>query len=292
LTNVVLEDGTTALSWNTDFSNSPIESLYLGRNISYNSLFDPPFRDKPSLKSLTIGNTVTSIGGYAFGGCSGLTDTLTIPNSVTSIGYAAFYNCSNLTGITIPNSVRSIGDYAFDMCSSLTEITIPNSVVSIGYAVFSGCINLKSFTIPNSVSSIGDYAFSRCSKLMKINCENPTPPQVQSNTFVEVDKKTCVLYVPAGCASIYASQPVWKDFFNIQEPTSINNIVFDSDISASITSEGIKITGCNPTDKVSIYAVNGQLVYSSVIGNGLISCPLQKGIYIIHTPKKSLKIIY
>ena len=58
--------------------------------------------------------SVTSIGEYTFYGCSSLTS-VTIPNSVTSIGYHAFV-CSGLTSITIPNSVTSIGEDTFYYC--------------------------------------------------------------------------------------------------------------------------------------------------------------------------------
>ena len=64
------------------------------------------------VRDLVIPNSVTSIGNYVFGGCSGLTS-VTIPNSVKSIGEVAFKGCSGLTSITIPNSVTSIGDHAF-----------------------------------------------------------------------------------------------------------------------------------------------------------------------------------
>ena len=74
------------------------------------------------ITSITIPNSVTSIGNYAFYKCTSLTS-ITIPNSVTSIGNCAFYGCSRLTSITIPNSVTSIGSNAFAGCSSLTSIT-------------------------------------------------------------------------------------------------------------------------------------------------------------------------
>ena len=56
---------------------------------------------------------------------------VTIPDSVTSIGGFAFYGCSNLTSVTIPDSVTSIGNSAFEYCESLTTITIPDSVTGI-----------------------------------------------------------------------------------------------------------------------------------------------------------------
>lgn len=92
-------------------------------------------------------------------------NSVTIPNSVTSIGSSAFYGCSKLTSITIPNSVTSIETSAFEYCSSLTSIVIPNSVKSIGWFAFSGCSSLTSIVIPNSVTSIGSSAFSGCSSL-------------------------------------------------------------------------------------------------------------------------------
>ena len=100
---------------------------------------------------------VTSIGYAAFRG-TGLTS-ITIPNSVTSIGHSAFSRCTGLTSITIPNNVTNIGDLAFYSCTGLTSITIPNSVTNIGGAAFSGCTGLTSITIPNSVTWIGHDAF-------------------------------------------------------------------------------------------------------------------------------------
>ena len=123
------------------------------------------------LTSVTIPNSVTSIERSAFSYCSGLTS-VTIPNSVTSIGNSAFYYCSGLTSVTIPNSVSYIEDWAFSYCSGLTSVTIPNSVTSIVRRTFEGCSGLTSITIPNSVTSIGDNAFKGCSGLTSVTIGN------------------------------------------------------------------------------------------------------------------------
>ena len=81
----------------------------------------PWYNNRGQIQSVTIEQGVTSIGAYAFSGCSSLTS-VTIPDGVTPIGESAFANCSSLTSVTIPNSVTSIGYSAFDGCSSLKDV--------------------------------------------------------------------------------------------------------------------------------------------------------------------------
>ena len=156
-----------------------------------------------NIPSTLGGYSVTSIGSFAFSGCTDLTS-VTIGNSVTSIGYSAFYGCTGLTKIIIPSSVKEIDDNAFDICSKLIRISVDpdnmvyhsqnnclidikekklirgcknsiipsdGSVTSISYA-FSGCTGLTSITIPDSVTSIDDYAFWGCTGLTSITIPN------------------------------------------------------------------------------------------------------------------------
>ena len=125
--------------------------------------------------------SVTSIGYYAFGECSGLTS---INVDTDNPKYDSRNNCNAIVetasntliagcmNTVIPNNVWSIGDYAFSGCSGLTSIDIPNSVTSIGNSAFSGCSGLTSIDIPNSVTNIGDYAFYECIGLITVAIPN------------------------------------------------------------------------------------------------------------------------
>ncbi len=164
-----------------------------------------------SLSSLTIPNSVTYIGTDAFHNCTGLTS-IEIPNSVTSIGYRAFGGCTGLSSIEIPNSVTSIGCGAFEYSSGLTSITIPNSVTGIDYDTFRGCSDLISVTIPNSVTSIGSSAFSGCSSLTSVVSEIEVPFTFGTSAFYNIGS-SCTLTVPYGTRDAYIAAGWTEDVF-------------------------------------------------------------------------------
>ena len=181
---------------------------------SVTSIGEYAFRGCSGLTNVAIPNSVTSIGYSAFEYCSGLTS-VTIPNSVTSIGSGAFSSCSGLTSVTIPNSVTSIGSSAFSYCSGLTSVTIPNSVTSIGDAAFRGCSSLTSVTIPSSATSIGSYAFHYCSGLTDVYCYAENLPATGSNLFDNTPISSATLHVPAASLSSYQTTEPWSGFGNI-----------------------------------------------------------------------------
>ena len=135
-------------------------------------------------------DSVTSIEGNAFKGCSNLTD-IAIPDSVKSIGPGAFDSCSSLTNITIPSGIKSISAYTFNDCASLTNMTIPCGVTSIGYYAFSGCTNLVSIIIPKTVTSIGWYAFNNCSGLSNISIPDSVL-SIDEGAFYECPRLTSI----------------------------------------------------------------------------------------------------
>jgi len=152
-----------------------------------------PFNGCTGLTSISVGsaNTIySSIGGVLFNKTAttlltypnGKQGSYAIPNSVTSIGGYAFFGCTELTSVNIPNSVTSIGNNAFGSCTELTSVSIPNSVNSIGNYAFR-YNSLTSVTIPNSVTSIGTYAFAYSSTLVTVNCYAPATAFIGSAAF-------------------------------------------------------------------------------------------------------------
>ena len=191
LTSVTIGNSVTSIGGNPFSGCKSLLSIEVSDNNKNYSSFDGILFNKnkseliayPAGKTdseYAIPNSVTSIGSYAFYGCTSLTS-VEIPDGVTSIDWHAFSNCTNLTSIIIPNSVTSVGSSAFEYCTSLTSITIPDSVKSIGNWAFDHCKSLTSVTIGNSVTSvtignsvtsIGSYAFNACTSLTSVTIGN------------------------------------------------------------------------------------------------------------------------
>lgn len=161
------------------------------------------FANSFSLKSITIPNTVESIGERAFY-CTSLTG-VKIPSAVKTIGKDAFDGCYDLKKITVdknnkyfsydstgalfnksktklivypigntansytvPNTVKIIGNKAFSGAANLESVTLSKNLTQIGYSAFEGCSELKSISLPDTTTAIGSRCFSSCIGLKSV----------------------------------------------------------------------------------------------------------------------------
>ena len=143
LTGITIPNGVTSIEWGAFSGCTSLTSITIPNSVTSigsDAFYDTPWYDSmpdgvvyinrvlydykrkmPADTHITIEPGTISISGYAFSGCTGLTN-ITIPDSVTSIGEWAFGDCTSLTSITIPNSVTSIGTGAFYGCTTLTDV--------------------------------------------------------------------------------------------------------------------------------------------------------------------------
>ena len=288
------------LTWSLDTDTGVLTISGTGDMYNWHYSGDVPWDSKrSSVKTVVIGDSVTSIGECAFYYCTGLTS-VTIPDSVTSIGDGAFENCTGLTSVTIPDSVTSIGDEAFNNCTRLTSITvkegnpkyssdeygvlfnkdktlliqypignkrtsytIPDSVTSISYAAFSGCTSLTSVTIPDSVTSIGEAAFWLCTSLTSVTIGNSVT-SIGSSAFSICVSLTSVT-IPDSVTSIGNGAFYFcTSLTRVTIPDSVTSIGDNAFISCTSLTDVYYTGSKEDWNKISIGLYNGCLTNATI----------------------------
>lgn len=181
--------------YNGTAADVTIPSRYKGKPVT---MIDHAAFFNSVVTSVTIPDSVTSIGDNAFGFCSQLTN-ISIPNSVTSIGFSAFAHCTSLKSITLPSSLSSISEALFSGCSQLTTIHIPDSVPSIQSCAFYHCRNLETIRIPVSVTLIETDAFAGCPSLMTVTYSG------SKTRWDKIKGKDQLLNIPLVCNKLEAT---------------------------------------------------------------------------------------
>ena len=200
------------LTWTFTTADSTLTISGTGDMYDYDYSDQPWYNSRQGIKNISLPDGMTSIGGYAFSGCSALVQ-VTIPESVTSIGGSAFSNCSALTQVTIGNSVTSI-DNAFYNCSKLRQVTW-NAINCADFksrndSPFS-YTQITTFIFGEQVEHIPAYLCYGMSKLTEIIVLATVAPTVGMATFSNVSREIPV-YVPAGALFNYWLANDWEEF--------------------------------------------------------------------------------
>jgi len=232
-----------------------------------------------NLTSITIPTSVVYITHAAFMQCNGLT-TMFIPASVTYLNNNPFYDCAGMTTVTVDPANQdneSVDGVLFSKglttimyyppAHSGSNYVIPSTVDYVREGVFMNCTGLTSVTIPSSVTTIRSRMFSGCTGMTSINAYSPAPIDlVTANhpghtsdaVFQGVDTTTCVLHVPVGSKSLYASAFQWKGFTNIVE-----------DLTSGVSTAHWEQTNCPHTSRVTCLATSGTNVFAGFQDDGI-----------------------
>lgn len=235
---------------------SSIKSIIIGDNVT--SVGDYAFNNT-ELTSLSIGNGVKSIGKYAFSDSRKL-ESLTIPSSIEIIKDYAFAGCWNLSSLSLGDNLKTIGEEAFSDCISLTELTIPDNVTYIGYAAFAACSSIKTITIGKSVGTIEKDAFGFCYDLETVLCYAENVPNTSVDAFEDSGIEYVTLYVPSSAIDDYMSTLPWSLFKMIKDlsgvVTEVSSLQIMLNISPAYDLQGRKVTNAQN----GIYIINGKKV--------------------------------
>ncbi|WP_400223770.1 leucine-rich repeat domain-containing protein [Methanomethylophilus alvi] len=267
------------------------------------------------IKSVSLPDGLTSIGGFAFFGCTSLSS-VTIPDSVTSIGNGAFSGCTSLTAInvaegntayisengvlfnksktsliqypvgktdsayTIPDSVTYIGYDAFWGCTSLSSVTIPDSVTSIGEFAFSGCTSLSSVTIPDSVTTIEDCAFYGCTSLTSVTIPDSVT-SIENFAFSECTSLTSVTIGNSVTSIGYDAFSGCTSLTSVTIPDSVTSIEYYA------FSRCTSLTAINVAEGNTAYCSDNGALYDKS-GNALHTCPAGIESFILPNTVKSV----
>lgn len=193
-----------------------------------------------NLDTIIIPSTVTSISNKAFQGnattsvvwkpveCSIGTDSdapfYSTNSQITSFTFGPnvelvpSYICKNMSKldtIVLPPSVYRLGQNAFMYCTSLKSINLPVTQKTLPVSFFEGCSSLESIELPATLTTINQDAFYGCSGLQEIHNYALTPQTITERAVYNINKHTCILYVPIDYIDLYRAKAVWCDFDNI-----------------------------------------------------------------------------
>ncbi len=179
----------------------------------------PWYANRNTVTSVEIESGVERIGNYALSNLP--TTIVSIPNTVTSIGKYAFYSCGTMTNIIIPDSVILIEENAFALCTTLKEVLLSNNLEVIPKSLFSSS-GLESINIPKNVKEIKSSAFSYCSKLVNITLPDSLV-SIEDSSFQNCSNLVKIVFTKN---LKYISQYAFSNCSKLTDITIPNNVEY------------------------------------------------------------------
>lgn len=236
-----------------------------------------------TLASVSIPDTITRIGDYAFANCSklttfnlpsglhtigdyafsysGITGSLIIPNTVTEIGAYAFNSCRSLTSLTLSTNLSTIGNYAFSWCTGFTgTLSLPSSLKSIGGNAFNFCSGFTgSLKIPEGITSISDWTFQSCSGFTGTLTLPSTLKSIGSTAFDSCSGLTGAIVIPEGVTTIGMNAfSSCRKITSITIPSTVTSIAQSAFANCSmLTSVNFNAQVADFTSSANIFASAG-----------------------------------
>jgi hypothetical protein len=196
-----------------------IESSKVYNNLTFPviKIAENAFRAHPTLQTVNLPNTITTIGENAFFSCDNMVTLDFLPEGLETIGESAFEQCAGLTSVELPSTLKVVSSSAFQQCVNLQQVKLNEGLETIGYAAFGDCGALQSISIPSTVETIDDFAFasSGVSKVY-VYWQTPLSLACYPHVFDEI-ADGATLYVPVGTKASYANSAVWSDFQIIEQ---------------------------------------------------------------------------
>ena len=195
---------------NYAFANTKVTSITIPNTIE--SIGGGAFENCVNLKYISLPPSVKEIGGSMCKGCTSLSE-IKLNTTITEIPGDAFYGCTSLHEVVMTSGVKKIGVGAFQNCSTLVSVDL-GLVEIIGHSAFANCTLLGDITFPGNVRLIDIYAFYGC-PLKEIYLKHCTPPFNEMAFEAKCWEKTTV-YVPFGCSDNYKEKKYgWSNFKHI-----------------------------------------------------------------------------
>ena len=248
---------TGPLRWEYNAGTNTLSITGTGAMPNYAFTDDQPWKAfRSGIKTVIIGDNVTTIGELAFAACKALQN-VTLGSRVQTIEVSAFGTCWALQSISFPASVTTIGKEAFLNCRVLQSVSFSDGLTTIGKLAFGSCHALQSITLPASVTTIEELAFSFCKALQQVTVAWDTPLAVPDNAFNGINTANVPLKVPKGREAAYQAAPVWKSF-KINSPPAPGNggkLTISNITGNGFTVSWEKATDVETPQKTLIYKV-------------------------------------